>query len=1102
MPGRLIQAASLELRVAAAEDWLSRHPAGVQLLLVADNAGSANELLRRVAVIRGAVFGWHRMTLGRLAGALAAPLLARHRRSAVGGLAAQAMAARVVHELGRGGTGRFDSVARRPGFAVALARTLIELRMAGVDAGQVEQVDPDLARLQRHYERELELAGLADRASVYRLAREALQGERQIDVVGLPLLLLDLSLDSAAERELLAELARRAPDVLATVPAGDSWSTSQLGRVLQVEAEVFDAPDAQGALARLQTHLFSEEVPAGAPEDDGVSIFSAPGESRECVEVARRVLQEAEEGVPFDRMAILIHSIDDHRRHVEEALARADIPAYFAQGAMAPDPGGRAFVALLSCAAEDLSARRFAEYLSVGEVPPAEVDGAPPPTLPSTERWVPPDEELLPEFLAQIALSAQLAAREQQALDEEAEAQYGEPDETAVRGGTLRTPRRWERLINDAAVIGGHDRWRRRLEGMVRELEYRLEGMEEPDEPAGDGIRRQIAEIRGLQAFALPMLELLHSLPREATWGEWIERLSDLATRALRRPGRVLSVLAELSPMAPIGPVGLAQVRLVLTPRLTEMMVPAKERRYGAVFVGRPEAVRGLPAFEVVFVPGLAEKLFPRRILEDPILPDEQRTRLSPELARNDQRVERERLALRLAVGAARRRLYLSYSRLDLHHARPRVPSFYTLEVMRAVRGRLPGFGELARMAEVAGAARLSWPAPPRPRQAIDEGEHDLALLERLLRLRIAEPADAGILAQLLTTNPHMGRAVRHRAQRWGRKWSVADGLVRPSPAGREALLGEMLSVRSYSPTALQTYAACPYRFLLYAIQRLTPWEAPSAIDELDPLQRGALVHEVQFLLLSSLADAGHLPLTMERLELANEALDRVVAEVTQRYRDEFAPAIERVWQDGVASVRADLREWLRREAKQPSGWTPWRFEYSFGLSPRVGEHRDRHSTDEPVQLACGIRLRGKIDLVERDPSGRLRVTDHKTGKAWVKPGAVIEGGQMLQPLLYALAAREQFGVEIDHGRLYYCTVAGGYAERVVALNEQTEQAAAVVAQTIQLALERGFLPAAPAAGACQYCDYIRVCGRREEQRVQLKGQKALRELLELRDMP
>ena len=108
----------------------------------------------------------------------------------------------------------------------------------------------------------------------------------------------------------------------------------------------------------------------------------------------------------------------------------------------------------------------------------------------------------------------------------------------------------------------------------------------------------------------------------------------------------------------------------------------------------------------------------------------------------------------------------------------------------------------------------------------------------------------------------------------------------------------------------------------------------------------------------------------------------------------------------------------------------------------------------------------------------------------------------MLQPLLYALAAREQFGVEIDHGRLYYCTVAGGYAERVVALNEQTEQAAAVVAQTIQLALERGFLPAAPAAGACQYCDYIRVCGRREEQRVQLKGQKALRELLELRDMP
>jgi len=35
-------------------------------------------------------------------------------------------------------------------------------------------------------------------------------------------------------------------------------------------------------------------------------------------------------------------------------------------------------------------------------------------------------------------------------------------DDAPVRDGQLRAPRRWERLLVEAAVIGGRDRWRRR----------------------------------------------------------------------------------------------------------------------------------------------------------------------------------------------------------------------------------------------------------------------------------------------------------------------------------------------------------------------------------------------------------------------------------------------------------------------------------------------------------------------------------------------------------------------------------------------------------------------------------------------------------------
>jgi ATP-dependent exoDNAse (exonuclease V) beta subunit len=85
------------------------------------------------------------------------------------------------------------------------------------------------------------------------------------------------------------------------------------------------------------------------------------------VEIARRVHRLArEEGVAFDQVAILLRSPERYQPMVEDALRRAGVPAYFSHGSARPDPGGRAFLALLACASERLSASRFAEYLSLG----------------------------------------------------------------------------------------------------------------------------------------------------------------------------------------------------------------------------------------------------------------------------------------------------------------------------------------------------------------------------------------------------------------------------------------------------------------------------------------------------------------------------------------------------------------------------------------------------------------------------------------------------------------------------------------------------------------------------------------------------------------
>ena len=271
---------------------------------------------------------------------------------------------------------------------------------------------PDLRPLLQAYERELAEHGFTDWPGVLRLAASAAtdRGCRH-QLLGLPTLLLDVPLTTASDIALVRALCSRSPEMLVTVPANDAMTLAHLRSGLGAEIVDLDSRDCfpaglkqkeNGSLLRLQRHIFNDVMAAPQAQlDDQVVIFSAPGESRECVEIVRRVLALAREGIAFDRMAVLLRSPQEYRSHLEEAFGRANVPVYFARGAVRPDPAGRAFHALLCCAAENLSARRFAEYLSLSQVPDAKPDGSPPEAAPASERWVAPDQDLIPRAVAE-----------------------------------------------------------------------------------------------------------------------------------------------------------------------------------------------------------------------------------------------------------------------------------------------------------------------------------------------------------------------------------------------------------------------------------------------------------------------------------------------------------------------------------------------------------------------------------------------------------------------------------------------------------------------------------------------------------------------------
>src|SRR5262249_60542178 len=104
-------------------------------------------------------------------------------------------------------------------------------------------------------------------------------------------------------------------------------------------------------------------------------------------------------------------------------------------------------------------------------------------------------------------------------------------------------------------------------------------------------------------------------------------------------------------------------------------------------------------------------------------------------------------------------------------------------------------------------------------------------------------------------------------------------------------------------------------QFFLSAICRLEPRLEVAPIVELDPATRGQLFHRVQAELMRTLADERRLPVTVDAMEEVRAVLDRTLDRVADEYREELAPAIQRVWQDEVESMRADLRMWLQLSA-------------------------------------------------------------------------------------------------------------------------------------------------------------------------------------------
>jgi ATP-dependent helicase/nuclease subunit B len=342
-------------RLLVAQDWIEKISHSSELLVLAPTRAGADDLVRNLTQKTGGVPGAHRMTQSQLAATLATPRLGAEQLTALSPLGAEALAARTVHRcLSEKALRYFAPVAAMPGFARALASTISELRLEGISPGELAAIGepgPDLAVLLERYAEELEAQALADLASLFSFARETVERGSHY-LLRLPLLLLDVPCRSTLEQRFLRNLVEQAPAVLATVIAGDAENRSTLEELLRVTADDLDSAPHEDrtvdtpfptALDQTRHFLFSSEMPPPRALDASLDFFSAPGQGRECVEIARRIAKAAGEGVGFDQIAVLLRQPGLYPPVLEGAFRRAEIPLI-----TAAEPRGRILPAGLS----------------------------------------------------------------------------------------------------------------------------------------------------------------------------------------------------------------------------------------------------------------------------------------------------------------------------------------------------------------------------------------------------------------------------------------------------------------------------------------------------------------------------------------------------------------------------------------------------------------------------------------------------------------------------------------------------------------------------------------------------------------------------------
>ena len=507
------------------------------------------------------------------------------------------------------------------------------------------------------------------------------------------------------------------------------------------------------------------------------------------------------------------------------------------------------------------------------------------------------------------------------------------------------------------------------------------------------------------------------------------------------------------------------------------------------LFVGSVRLAAGM-RFDKVYLVGMVEGLVPPQPPDDPLLPHSERERAGLPL----RSTAAERYDYLAAAAAGRTRVF-TYARGNNIAQREQHPSRWFLAEATRLYGSpvyptmLSNARDLAQLREqpwfeevVSAQHGITTVAASQPADIHDYDLHRLSQWQQL-----GNPIEAHHLAR---SEPVLARALEMQRARIAAPLTLWDGDLSsaPSPAAQIGLSNNEV----FSPTRLQTWATCPFRYFLANVLGIAAPEQPEELATISALERGSLLHKILERFIRDAQEQGAIsapgqPWTDDH----RRQLFKIAAEEFQKAEQRGVTGKPLLWELARNEMLSDLEKFLKEDAKlrKKHGISPYAVEYSFGFSGNEDETPPQ-SVEWSSARTGTLRFRGFIDRIDLSPSGDTAlVLDYKTGgtSSYANMNRdPLQRGKRLQLPVYGLAARQLLGDGVNIKVAYwFVTEKGKFATRPTTpktLAGMLDAFSDVVGAITDGIGDRLF-PANPGRDGsnCRYCDFKNLCPTRRE---------------------